>query len=169
MSRQSSIVNFFTELTEVDCVPHPAFNPMDIEGTTLSRQLFVWRKMHGTKTNLPLVQMKSRQLGFYLQTSISKQVTCFCFIYGCCTNKEEAISMHSRCWDCSSQEESCTCCNYTYCSSKEESCTCCYCTYCSSQEVSQEECYPSTYCSSREVSQEENYPSRYIFYICCRP
>nr|XP_045088845.1 uncharacterized protein LOC109732028 isoform X4 [Aegilops tauschii subsp. strangulata] len=70
MSRQSSIVNFFTELTEVDCVPHPAFNPMDIEGTTLSRQLFVWRKMHGTKTNLPLVQMKSRQLGFYLQTSI---------------------------------------------------------------------------------------------------
>uniref|UniRef100_A0A452XZN7 Uncharacterized protein n=1 Tax=Aegilops tauschii subsp. strangulata TaxID=200361 RepID=A0A452XZN7_AEGTS len=145
MSRQSSIVNFFTELTEVDCVPHPAFNPMDIEGTTLSRQLFVWRKMH------------------------AKQVTCFCFIYGCCTNKEEAISMHSRCWDCSSQEESCTCCNYTYCSSKEESCTCCYCTYCSSQEVSQEECYPSTYCSSREVSQEENYPSRYIFYICCRP
>ncbi|XP_073364958.1 uncharacterized protein [Aegilops tauschii subsp. strangulata] len=43
----STIKNFFTELTEVDCVPHPAFNPMDIEGTTLSRQLFVWRKMHG--------------------------------------------------------------------------------------------------------------------------
>ena len=99
----------------------------------------------------------------------AKQVTCFCFIYSCCTNKEEAISMYSRCWDCSSQEESCTCCNYTYCSSKVECCTCCYCTYCSSQEVSQEECYPDTYCSSKEVSQEENYPSWCIFYICCRP
>ena len=63
MSRQSSIVIIFTELIEVDCVSHPTFNLMDIEGTTLSRQLFVWRKMHGTKANLPLVQMKSRQLG----------------------------------------------------------------------------------------------------------
>ena len=54
---------FFTELTEAYCVSHPAFNLMDIEGTTLSRQLFVWRKMHGTTANLPLVQTKSRQLG----------------------------------------------------------------------------------------------------------